>query len=94
FPVYGAKLVPAAGGTTLPATVKLETVELEISGMTCEACAGVVKYELNRTAGVADAEVDYPAGLARVNFDPATVKPAQLVEAVNRTGYKATLLEP
>ena len=34
----------------------------------------------------------YPAGRAIVQFDPSEITPEKLVEAVNSTGYKASLL--
>jgi len=42
---------------------------------------------------VTAAEVDYPAGRATVTYDPAKTSPANLVGAVNATGYTASLPE-
>ncbi len=91
FPAYGGKLVRPAGVTSAAANVQLATVELRISGMTCEACAGIVKRKLIGTAGVAAAELDYPGGRATVKYDPTRTGPSSLVAAVNTTGYKASL---
>ncbi|MBI3669672.1 MAG: cation transporter [Acidobacteria bacterium] len=91
FPAYGGKLVRPARVTPAAATVQLATVELKISGMTCEACAGIVKRKLIGTAGVAGAELDYPGGRATVKYDPTRTGPSGLVAAVNTTGYKASL---
>ncbi len=90
FPVYGAKLVrlPVAAA---PATPLLETVELQISGMSCEACAGVVKAKLLKTPGVAAADVNYTASRATVKYNPTQTRPTQLIEAVGATGYRASL---
>jgi len=94
FPYYGAKLVPTPTAAATTPNVALQTAELRISGMTCEACAGVVKAKLLETPGVAEAEVHYPAGHALVKYDPAKTDATKLVEAVNSTGYKASLLNP
>lgn len=91
FPLYGAKLVPTPTATAPAAAATLETVELKIEGMVCEACAGVVKAKLLETPGVAEAEVDYPKGQAVVKYDPAKTSQAQLIETVNTAGYKASL---
>ncbi len=91
FPAYGGKLVRPARVTSAAANVQLATVELKISGMTCEACAGIVKHKLIGTAGVAGAELDYPGGRATVKYDPTRTGPSGLVAAVNTTGYKAAL---
>ena len=92
FPSYGAKLVrtPPVDAATAE-SAQLETVKLRIGGMTCEACAGVVKYTLYETPGVAEAEVDYPSGWATVKYDPTQTDTAKLVEAVNATGYRAEI---
>lgn len=94
FPWYGAKLVPTPAAAAPVATAALQTLELKIDGMVCEACAGSVKAKLLATPGVAEAEVHYPAGRARVKYDPAKTAPTKLVEAVNSTGYKASVLNP
>lgn len=95
FPYYGGKFIgAAAANNSVVSSAQLETVELKISGMTCEACAGTVRYELNRTPGVAKAEVEYPSGRATVKYDPTQTDTAKLVEAVNATGYRAEIASP
>ena len=94
FPSYGAKLVGSSPvKTAAPSYAQLETVELKISGMTCEACAGAVRYKLYETPGVAEAEVNYPAGWASVKYDPTQTDAARLIEAVNATGYTAEIAD-
>ena len=93
FPLYGAKLVapPSAAPAAVLTPAVLETLELKIDGMDCEVCAGVVQQKLLETAGVAEAEVSYPAGRARVKYDAAKTDPARMIAAVNATGYSASL---
>lgn len=94
FPSYGAKLAGTPVTAAPAASAHLKSVELKISGMTCEACAGVVKYNLLDAPGVAEAEVDFPMGRATVKYDPTQTEPAKLIEAVDATGYQAELSEP
>jgi copper chaperone CopZ len=94
FPYYGAKLVPVPTAAATATNLGLQTTELKISGMSCEACAAVVKAKLLEIPGVAQAEVHYPAGHALVKYDPAKADAAKLIEAVNSTGYTASLLNP
>jgi mercuric ion transport protein len=94
FPNYGGKLVGATAVATPATTAALQTAELTVSGMVCEACAGIVKHKLMETPGVAEAQVDYPAGRATVKYDPAKTNTTKLAEAVNSTGYKASLPKP
>lgn len=93
FPYYGGQLIGAAAAkSSVAESVQRKTVELKIAGMTCEACAGTVKYKLMETPGVAEAEVDYPAGRATVQYDPDQTGTAKLIKAVDAAGYKASLL--
>src|SRR5215217_2182956 len=71
--------------TTVP-----ERVELPITGMTCASCANRIESKLNKLDGVT-ATVNYATEKARVEFDPGTVAPDQLVQAVEAAGYAAVL---
>lgn len=42
-------------------------IELKVEGMTCGSCASHVRDALRKVPGVEHAEVDYPAGTARVS---------------------------
>lgn len=59
--------------------------------MTCSGCAVSVRNALLETPGVASAEVDLESARAKVQYDSARVSLAQLVEVVNKTGFKASL---
>ncbi len=91
FPSYGARFIGTPAAATPAATAVLKTAELKIAGMDCEVCAGVIQRKLLETPGVVQADVHYPAGYATVKYDPTRTAPAQLAEAVNATGYKASL---
>ena len=67
-----------------------EHVELPITGMTCASCANRIERKLNKLDGVT-ASVNYATEKATVDFDPASVAPDQLVEAVEAAGYQAVL---
>ena len=64
-------------------------VELAIGGMTCASCAARVEKKLNKLDGVT-ATVNFATETARVTF-PGTVRPDDLVAAVERAGYTAVL---
>jgi P-type Cu+ transporter len=76
-------------------TTAAERLELPIAGMTCASCAARIERRLNKLDGVT-ATVNYATEKARVEFDPAAVAPAQLVDAVEAAGYAAVLpaIEP
>jgi Cu+-exporting ATPase len=60
---------------------------LPITGMTCANCAFTVERSLKKTAGVSDAAVNFATEQASVVFDPALLKPAELVKRVEDAGY-------
>ncbi|MDH4143541.1 MAG: heavy metal translocating P-type ATPase [Acidimicrobiia bacterium] len=71
-------------------TADADRVEFAVTGMTCAACAARVEKKLNRIDGV-DATVNYATERAQVRYDPGRVSPADLVAAVEATGYGARL---
>lgn len=69
-----------------------EQIQLSLSGMHCASCAGLIERGLKKTAGVKTANVNFAAEKARVIFDQSLVSVAQLIEAVKKSGYKASLV--
>ena len=63
-------------------------VDLQLTGMTCAACAARIEKVLNRTAGV-HAAVNFATETAHVEFDAASVTPEALIESVRKAGYDA-----
>jgi Cu+-exporting ATPase len=72
---------------------KGERLELPIEGMTCSSCAGRVEKSLNKLDGV-EATVNFATERATVSFDPERVAPEELVGAVEKVGYAASLPSP
>ncbi|WP_106848395.1 cation-translocating P-type ATPase [Blastococcus sp. Marseille-P5729] len=70
--------------TTAPA----RSVNLELEGMTCAACANRIERKLNKIDGV-EASVNYALEKAHVDY-PASIDVADLLSAVEAAGYKAT----
>jgi len=64
-------------------------LDLQITGMTCAACAARIEKVLNRTDGVR-AAVNLTTETAHVEFDAGTITPQALIEAVRKAGYGAT----
>src|SRR5690349_11254249 len=68
----------------------LRTVDLEIEGMSCAACAARIERKLNGLAGV-EATVNLATDAARVRYDPDASSLEQLLAAVEGVGYGARL---
>lgn len=96
FPYYHGPFRAAIDKPRQPIPVvatpsQLSTVELKVSGMTCSACAVSVRNALLETPGVTAAEVDWESARAKVHYDQSKASTPQLIEAVNKTGFKASL---
>lgn len=64
---------------------------LNISGMHCSSCAGLIEKSLMKTKGVMEANVNFASGKARIKYDSQIVDPQELKVAVKNAGYTATL---
>ncbi|MBI5659672.1 MAG: copper-translocating P-type ATPase [Nitrosomonadales bacterium] len=62
--------------------------ELQISGMTCAACAARIEKVLNRMPEVS-AQINFATEKARIDFNPQSATLAALIAAVRRAGYDA-----
>ena len=78
-----------AEGTGAP---PFRRVELDVSGMTCGACAARIQTRLNKLDGVR-ASVNYATRVATVDA-PDAVSTAELCEVVARAGYQAAIRTP
>lgn len=67
----------------------MNTLVIDISGMTCGGCSGIALRPLKKIARVSHAEVTLKPGVATVVTDPARVWPAQTELAIISLGYPA-----
>ena len=90
-PLRGAFDKPQQSTTAAPAPTQVSTVELKVIGMTCSGCVVGVRNALLETPGVVSAEVNLESARAKVRYDAGKVSVSELVEAVNKSGFKASL---
>jgi len=69
----------------------METLTLNIEGMTCGGCVKSVTRILESVEGVAKTEVSLEGKSALIEFDPAKTGAAALIEAVEDGGFDAAL---
>ena len=67
------------------------SISFPVTGMTCAACQARVQRALAAVPGVTDASVNLVTRSAAVHYDPSSVTPLRLIEAVKGTGYDAEL---
>jgi len=70
-------------------TVK-ESVDFQIGGMTCAACANKIEKGLSKLPGVTKATVNFALETAHVEYTPGEVSTAEMIEKVKKLGYTAT----
>ena len=72
----------------------VKTVTLKVTGMTCMSCSNHVMKALKKVEGVIEPLVEYKEDRAVVTFNPKLTTVEAIIEAINKTPYKASLMEP
>jgi len=71
----------------------MNTAILGIQGMHCDGCAQTIEALIRAKPGVRAAEVSFQDGQARILYDPQTIGEDQLVEVIERAGYRVPAKE-
>ncbi|WP_339202756.1 heavy metal translocating P-type ATPase [Paenibacillus sp. FSL K6-3182] len=66
-----------------------ESVDLQLVGMTCAACALKIEKALNKLPGITNATVNFAIETAHVEFNPSDVTLSDMQKRVEKLGYKA-----
>ncbi len=69
----------------------MASVDLKVTGMTCEHCSGRVESAVKSVMGVFGVFVDLSAGLVDVDFDENNTGAQAFVDAITEAGYKAEI---
>ena len=72
-----------------PAGERLAESSLQLAGMYCAACSGIIEAALQGVPGVRGARVSAAAERATVCWDPTQARPSALIAAVRKAGYDA-----
>ncbi len=70
--------------------------QLQVGGMSCGGCAGMVEAGLTEIEGVKTATVDWKSGHVKVEYDPKKLTPEKLVRVFNERnpGFRAEVRKP
>ncbi len=69
----------------------METITLNIGGMTCGGCGNSVTKVLENLNGVEKADVSLENAHAVITYDADKIQTAALIEAVEDAGFDASL---
>ena len=65
---------------------------LQISGMHCASCAIIIDKNLKKNEGVKDSNVNFSTSKATIEYDDKLLREEDLISAVKKAGYGATIL--
>jgi len=89
FPYYSSVFYPNNKKEAVNINpLNIQTLELEIEGMTCKACDSHVEHAAQEIEGVIEANADYSTGRAEVKYNDTKITIEAIVMAINKTGYK------
>jgi Cu+-exporting ATPase len=71
----------------------MKKITLNVTGMTCSACAGHVQKALERTPGVRSSRVDLASKKAIVEYDENQAAVERMIEEIREEGYDAAPAE-
>lgn len=69
-----------------------QTAAYQVEGMSCEGCAKHVKDALAKEPGVKKVEIDLAGKKVTVTYDGAKTDTKKIRDAIEKLGYKASLL--
>ena len=68
---------------------QVKSINLDIDGMTCAACAARIERILSKNENVLDASVSFPLKSAIVDISDENNSLEEIIKSVNKIGYKA-----
>ncbi len=68
---------------------QVKSINLDIDGMTCAACAARIERILSKNENVLDASVSFPLKSAIVDISDENNNLEEIIKSVNKIGYKA-----
>ena len=71
----------------------MKKINLEIGGMHCQSCVTLIERSLKKLEGVRNAVVNLTTERATVDFDENKLKEEDIVNAIKKGGYKASIIE-
>lgn len=67
-------------------------VDLAIGGMHCASCAAIIQRKVGKLPSVRDVAVNFAAEKARVVYDAGQLDEQQIIEAIKKAGYSASVV--
>lgn len=85
------KLKKIIGGEAKVSNADTQTVEMDITGMTCDHCATSIEKAVSQIDGLTKKNVSYNEGKGTFSFNPTTVTADQIKDTIHeKTSFKVT----
>ena len=65
----------------------IKTIQLHVTGMTCEGCESTIMNKVNEIDGVTEIKASHVEELTTVSFDTTRTNIAEISEIINALGY-------
>ena len=89
FPYYGSVFSPdPKQEVAIVSQNNIQTLHLNVEGMTCSACDNNVENAAYQAGGVIDAKADYRTGKAVIKFDKSKTSADKIIKSIDATSYK------
>lgn len=92
FPYYSGVFFSDNSIAVVAKQENIQKVEVQIEGMTCDACQNHVDHAVNELDGIVSVETSYINGNSIIRFDKTQTNREEIKKAVESTGYNATRL--
>ena len=89
FPFYSQVFINSTSAQTANAN-NLKTIQLSVSGMSCQGCANNIMLTLSRTDGIVKDTVVFATKTATVTFDEKIISLQQVIQTIDNIGFTAT----
>lgn len=87
FPYYSKNFY---GTQDFPKSIhdtKVNTVEFQIEGMTCEGCEEHIDHAVGQLIGISQLKTSYSENRSTISFDPEQTSILEIENVINKTGY-------
>jgi len=89
FPNYSYIFYPVKKNSIVEnSQSNIQDLKVQVKGMTCESCNLHVEHEVAKLPGYINAKANFKTGEVNIEFDSIKTTKKEMIEAINKTGYK------
>ncbi len=70
----------------------IKTVTFKVEDLDCASCVINIDGMLEDTEGIKESRTNYAKERTSVTFDPQKIKTEEILKVINKTGYKASIV--